>query len=190
MSKKIKPLRILAITSGGGHWVQLMRLRPSFKDLNMHYATVDRSNRKDVGSAPFYRIPDANRSQKFRLVLLLLRISWIMFRVRPQVVVTTGAAPGYLAIRLGKMFRCRTLFLDSMANAEDLSLSARLAARHTDLLLTQWPHLDKKYGARFRGSVIRARDRAPNNQKIGDNDYAFSDCWNPIAVRPAGFGTG
>jgi UDP-N-acetylglucosamine:LPS N-acetylglucosamine transferase len=154
MTKKIKPLRILAITSGGGHWVQLMRLRPSFADLNVHYATVDASNRNDVSSAPFYRIPDANRSQKFKLILLIFRVAWVMLRVRPQAIVTTGAAPGYLAIRLGKLFGCRSLFLDSMANAEYLSLSARLAARHTDLLMTQWPHLDKKYGARFRGAVV------------------------------------
>jgi len=145
---------VLAVASGGGHWVQLMRLRPSFSGLKVSYATVDPTSRADVDYAPFYSIPDANRDQKFRLILLIIRLAWIILRVRPNAIVTTGAAPGYLAIRLGKFIGSRTLFLDSMANAEKLSLSAALAERHADLLLTQWQHLEKKGGAQFRGSVV------------------------------------
>ena len=149
-----KSYRVLAVASGGGHWVQLMRLRPSFAGHKISYASVDRSCRADVDPAPFYRFPDANRSQKFRLLLLLTRMAWIIVRVRPHAIVTTGAAPGYLAIRLGKLIGSRTLFLDSMANAERLSLSAKLAERHADLLLTQWQHLEKKDSVQFRGSVV------------------------------------
>jgi UDP-N-acetylglucosamine:LPS N-acetylglucosamine transferase len=153
-TKNTGKFRVLAVASGGGHWVQLMRLRPSFLGHKVSFATVDRSNRADVDCAPFYCIPDANRDQKFRLLLLLVRLAWIILRVRPNAIVTTGAAPGYLAIRLGKLIGSRTLFLDSMANAEKLSLSATLAERHTDLLLTQWQHLEKKSGAQYRGSVV------------------------------------
>ena len=134
--------------------MQLMRLRPAFSGMDITYASVDSSSKMDVTPAPFYRIPDGNRSQKLRLVLMALRISWVMLRVRPNVILTTGAAPGYFAIRIGKIFGARCLFLDSMANAEELSLSARLAAPYTDMLLTQWPHLDRQFGARFRGSVV------------------------------------
>ena len=151
---KSKQSRVLAVASGGGHWVQLMRLRASFAGHRVSYATVDSSHRADVGSAAFYWIPDANRSQKFMLLLLLIRLAWIVLRVRPQTIVTTGAAPGYLAIRIGKLIGARTLFLDSMANADKLSLSAMLAERHADLLLTQWQHLAKREGPQYRGSVI------------------------------------
>ncbi len=149
-----RPRRVLAVASGGGHWIQLLRLRPAFAGLRVSYATVDASHRRDVDPAPFFRIPDANRSQKLRLLLLLVRLGWIVVRVRPHAIVTTGAAPGYLAIRIGRMIGARTLFLDSMANAEKLSLSAHLAERHADLLLTQWPHLAKREGPHYRGSVV------------------------------------
>ena len=52
------------------------------------------------------------------------------------------------------MLGARTLFLDSIANAEELSLSANLARRHCDLVLTQWPHLAEGDGPGYRGSVL------------------------------------
>ena len=40
--------RVLAISSGGGHWVQLPRLRPAFAGAEVTYVTVDRAYATDV----------------------------------------------------------------------------------------------------------------------------------------------
>ena len=64
-----------------------------------------------------------------------------MLRERPDVVVSTGAAPGYLALRCAKLLGARTVWIDSVANVEELSLSGRIASTKADLCLTQWPHL-------------------------------------------------
>jgi len=68
--------------------------------------------------------------------------------------VTTGAAPGYLAIRLGRLMGAKTIWVDSVANAEELSMSGRLAGRHAGLWLTQWAHLAGRPGPEYRGSVL------------------------------------
>ena len=68
--------------------------------------------------------------------------------------ISTGAAPGYIAIRLAKLIGARTMFLDSIANANELSLSAHLVKRHADRLITQWPGVAAKTGADFHGSVL------------------------------------
>jgi len=117
---------------------------------------LSRERRTDCsgGSGVYASIPDANRDQKLRLLALLFRLAWIVIRFRPDVVISTGAAPGYFAIRLGRLIGARTLFLDSIANAESLSLSAQLARKHSDLLLTQWPHLAKGDGPRYSGTVL------------------------------------
>lgn len=152
--KTRRPQRILAVASGGGHWIQMMRLRPCFEGLRVTYATVDPTSRCDIEPAPFYSIPDANRSQKLRLIWLTFRMAWIVLLVRPNVVITTGAAPGYIAIRIAKVIGARAMFLDSVANAEQLSLSAKLSEHHADLLLTQWQQLAKPGGPQYRGSVL------------------------------------
>jgi UDP-N-acetylglucosamine:LPS N-acetylglucosamine transferase len=78
---------------------------------------------------------------------------FVVLRERPSVVVSTGAAPGYLAIRMGARIGARTIWIDSVANVEELSLSGRMASAVADLCLTQWPHLA---GGRVRylGAVL------------------------------------
>ena len=152
--KSTRPIRILAIASGGGHWIQLLRLRPAFAGADVSYSSVDTALAADVPGHRFFRFPDANRERKLALLKQIITIAWILLRVRPDVIVSTGASCGYIAIRMGRLLRARTLFIDSIANAEKLSLSGHLACRHASLTLTQWPHLAGNEGAKYRGAVL------------------------------------
>lgn len=78
-------------------------------------------------------------------ILLILQMLWLVLKFRPDVVITTGAAPGLVALQIGKLFGARTVWIDSLANAEKISLSGKLAERYADLWLTQWPHLVERY---------------------------------------------
>lgn len=133
--------RVLAIASGGGHWVQLLRLRPAWDGARVTYVSVRPAYASDVPGERFMTINDATRWDKVGLVRMALKLAWIMLRVRPQAVVSTGAAPGYFAIRLGKLLGARTIWVDSIANVEEMSMTGRLVASHTSLWLTQWAHL-------------------------------------------------
>ena len=151
--------RIMAVASAGGHWVQLMRLRPAWEGMDVTYVTTDPGLRQTLieagAPAPDFRvITEGNRWHKRKLVKQLLQLAYLMARLRPDAVITTGAAPGYFALRLGRMFGARTVWIDSMANAEELSLSGQQSRRHADLWLTQWEHLAKPEGPKFLGSVL------------------------------------
>jgi UDP-N-acetylglucosamine:LPS N-acetylglucosamine transferase len=153
-----KRLRVLAVASGGGHWIQLRRLRPAWAGMDVTYVTTVSGYAAEVaddeGSPGFVAVTDANRWQKLRLLRQLVEIAWVVLRVRPHAVVTTGAAPGYFALRLAKRLGARTVWVDSMANAEELSLSGRQAGPHAHLFLTQWEHLARPDGPEFRGAVL------------------------------------
>src|SRR5689334_3014770 len=122
MTRARRPQRILAVASSGGHWVQLSRLKPAFEGHDVAYLTTEPGHRGEVGSARFYSVPDANRNAKGKLALATAKLVWIVLRERPDVVVSTGAAPGYLALRVAKLVRARTVWVDSVANVEELSM--------------------------------------------------------------------
>ncbi|MDP3850169.1 MAG: hypothetical protein Q8Q59_06690 [Luteolibacter sp.] len=147
--------KVLAISSGGGHWIQLLRLRPAFEGCKVVYATVKDGYRVDVGEeADFRVIRNANRWSKTDLIRSALGIIALILSVRPDVVITTGAAPGYFAVRIGKLLGARVVWLDSVANAGELSMSGRKAGSFVDLWLTQWPHLARDKGPACHGSVL------------------------------------
>jgi len=144
----------LAVASSGGHWTQLMRVLPAFTSYEVVFVTVLKSYRSQVPKNRFYLINDANRWNKLRLVQVALKLVWILGKERPDVVVSTGAAPGYFALRLGRLFGAKTIWIDSITNIERLSMSGSLVGRHADLWLTQWPHLAKSEGPHYGGAVL------------------------------------
>jgi len=84
----------------------------------------------------------------------MVEVLWLVLRYRPQIVISTGAAPGYFAVRFGHYIGARTVWVDSIANVDELSLSGRLAGPYTDLWLTQWAHLASHNGPLYRGKVL------------------------------------
>ncbi len=146
--------RVLVISSGGGHWVQLLRLRPAFEDQDVTYVTVHRDYASDVPGCRFFVINDATRWNKIGLVRMAIRLLIIFLRFRPHVVVSTGAACGYFALRFAKLMGARTIWLDSIANVEELSMTGQLVRPYADLWLTQWPELAHPDGPDFQGTVL------------------------------------
>ncbi len=164
---KDKNMKILAISSAGGHWVQLQRLRLAWQGNQAVYVTTKAEYQKDVlkdaldRSQPnhvFYTIEAATRWQKIKLLKQVFSIFRIYLRERPDVVISTGAAPGYFALRIGKLLGAKTIWVESIANADELSLSGQKVGTYADLWLTQWEHLaaessDPKKPA-FMGAVL------------------------------------
>ncbi|WP_374692419.1 UDP-N-acetylglucosamine--LPS N-acetylglucosamine transferase [Accumulibacter sp.] len=147
--------RLLAVASGGGHWVQLRCLMPAFAGCSLALATVHADYVWDgPGDSRFYTIRDATRWDKFGLVILAFQLLLILLRERPDVVISTGAAPGFLALRLGRLIGAKTIWVDSIANVESLSLSGQRIGKHADVWLTQWEHLARPEGPIYIGAVL------------------------------------
>ena len=141
VKKSRRGRRVLAIASGGGHWAELVRLLPAFSDSRVTFASTHKGYAADVEGYPYRVIPDASRDNKIGVAWSMLWIAFLLLWVRPSVVITTGAAPGYLAARMAKMLGAKVCWVDSIANVEELSMSGQMIGRHADLWLTQWQHL-------------------------------------------------
>jgi UDP-N-acetylglucosamine:LPS N-acetylglucosamine transferase len=145
---------VLAISSPGGHWVELTRLFPAFEGLSVEYATTDAGRAIDVPGGRLHVVPDANKQTPWRL----LTCAWAVFRLvlsrRPRVIVSTGAAPGFLAILCGQLVGARCVWLDIFGLVDRMTLSGRMAKPFADLYLVQWPHLARPDGPHYHGSLL------------------------------------
>jgi UDP-N-acetylglucosamine:LPS N-acetylglucosamine transferase len=148
------PLRVLAISSSGGHWEQLMLLRDGYAAQDVHYAATmaGLAERSGVGTAII--VPDFNAQRPFKTLSSLFAIAKVVFAVKPHVVISTGAAPGLVALFFARLSGARTIWIDSVANSERLSMSGRMAGRFCHVWLTQWQHLATPKGPFYRGTVL------------------------------------
>lgn len=138
---------VLAVASKGGHWRQLKEMSPAFDAYNVKFVCT-------CPESGDYRVSDCSRTEWWRGFLTIAQLIYIMLRVRPDVVVSTGALPGFLALCVGRLFRARTVWVDSIANAEEMSLSGRLSKPIAELWLTQWPGVSARTGATYAGAVL------------------------------------
>jgi hypothetical protein len=147
----------MAIASAGGHWIQLRRLAPAFDGADVFYVGVVDACAADVpADVGYYTVPNITRLSGTNLLRLVPRLLFILIKERPGVVVTTGSAPGLIAIAMARtLIGARTIWVDSIANCERMSTSGKLARAFATVWLTQWPHLANENGQpSFWGSVL------------------------------------
>ena len=138
---------VLAVASKGGHWRQLMAMSAAFDAYDVKFA----STCPELGN---YTLSECSRSRWWSGFVTVAQLIYIMARLRPDVVLSTGALPGFLALIVARVFGARTVWVDSIANAEQMSLSGRLSKPIAELWLTQWPRVSARTGATYAGAVL------------------------------------
>ncbi len=147
-------MKVLAISSAGGHWEQLVTIRDSFLGHDVLYASTSAAAAGEIGVRHLAVIRDCNRDTPLAIGHSVRDVFKLVRDFRPDFVITTGAAPGLFAIIVGRLFGARGVWIDSIANSERLSLSGRVASLFADLHLTQWEHLSSPDGPKHLGSVL------------------------------------
>lgn len=151
-----KKPKICLAASAGGHLVQLLRLQKSWDGFDVFYvSTVDVVKDKLSGSGRVYIVGECNRQHPFKVVQVFWRCLKVILTERPDVVISTGAAPGFLMCMTGRLFGARILWIDSIANVKRLSMSGRMIRPFCSLFLTQWEQLKNPIKKiEYAGSVI------------------------------------
>ncbi len=93
----------MMVASSGGHWIQLIRLNDAFAGHQKFYVTTNAEYNSEVKGHSFYSIQDANRWDRVKLFILASKMLWLLIRVQPNVVVSTGALPGFFALLFAKL---------------------------------------------------------------------------------------
>lgn len=148
------PRRVVAIASAGGHFNQLMLMRPGYETHKVTYLTTLAGLPDQFGALPARIVPDCNANTPLRAVRSFFAIGAQIVSLRPHVVISTGALPGVMALVWGRVVGAHTIWVDSVANAEELSASGRLAKKFAHLTLSQWQTVAETTGATYKGSVL------------------------------------
>lgn len=146
--------KIMAAASIGGHWVQLLRIAKGLEtDFEVVYMSTHEKCATMVEGHRFYVLEDFSRWNAYKMLPAFFSAIKFVRREKPDAVITTGAAPGLVVLMAAKLCGRRTIWIDSIANVNHLSLCGRMASRMASHTYTQWKELEDE-GILFTGNVL------------------------------------
>ena len=146
--------KVLAAASIGGHWVQLLRIAKGLeKNYDIAYMSTHDKCATMVEGHRFYKITDFSRWDAYKVIPAFFCALNTLRKEKPSVVITTGAAPGLIVLFAAFCLGKKTVWIDSIANVNYLSLCGRIAKKFASRFYTQWEDLAQD-GVHFAGNVI------------------------------------
>lgn len=144
---------MLAVGSAGGHWYQLKLVTRIFHQHDVIYVTTKQNHAVD-DDENIQKVTDADSTQPIGLTRLALIMLYQVLKIRPDIIISTGAASGFFAVLFGRLVGAHTIWIDSVANVNRLSLSGRAVRPFCHLHIAQWPHLADGTKTVYWGSLI------------------------------------
>ena len=142
-------MKVLFCSSPGGHWVQLQRVAELLTCKESLFIKANPIGQAESGTG----LEDFSIRELWRGVRQFPRARRIVKEYSPDIVLSTGAAPGLLLLLAARLSGCQCIWVDSVANSRRLSLSGRAACLFCQHVLTQWPELARGR-VRYLGRLI------------------------------------
>ena len=147
-------MTVMAVASLGGHWIQLLRITSGLnQDWDIIYMSTHPECAKTVTGHRFCLIKDFSRWNPLRLFPAFFNALVYIRKYTPDVLLTTGAAPGLMALVAARLSGVKTIWVDSIANPCSLSLSGKIASKISTATYTQWENLAVG-NVKYAGNVL------------------------------------
>lgn len=148
--------KMCLVASSGGHMSELLKLSVIWQGQNAVFiTTTDVVRTKLQKDGAVYIVGECNRQNPWKTGIVFCRCLKAVIKERPNIIMSTGAAAGFMICLLGKFFGAKIIWVDSIANTESLSMSGRMIRPFADLILSQWAEVAAKYpNVEYAGEVI------------------------------------
>lgn len=147
-------MSVLLAASPGGHLVQLSLLAEEFRNEKVIVVSTYEKKPVFISGDCYEQLIDFSRSSCYRFFFCFVKALTIIKKHRPQLLITTGAAPGLVMILAARFYGVKSVWIDSLANSKKLSLSGKLAKKLGVDTLSQWENVAKNAGVRYEGRVV------------------------------------
>jgi beta-1,4-N-acetylglucosaminyltransferase len=144
------------VCSAGGHLLQLCLLEEAWRGMSHAWVTLEREDARSLLSDETVYYASGPTTRNVPNLLKNLHLAWtVVRRLRPRVVVTTGAAVAVPFAWIGKLSGAKVVYVESLTRITEPSVSCRLIRPVADRLYVQWPELLRALPrARYAGKVV------------------------------------
>lgn len=150
-------MKIVFASSSGGHFEQLMMLRPLMDKYDSVIVTEKTDYSVSVDSVSIRYLLQVNRKEALffgKLLVNLFQSIKIYHKEKPDIMITTGVLAIIPLALIMKLHKKKLVYIESFAKVSSRTLSGKFLYRYSDQFYVQWPEMKKLYpNAIFVGGI-------------------------------------
>lgn len=149
--------RICFIASAGGHFEQLMMLKPIMNRYDSFIVTEKTKYSVVKEKKKVYYLRQVNRKEKEFIFIMIVNTfitMKIFLKEKPDLVISTGALATIPMCIISKLLRKKLIFIESFAKVNSPTLTGRLLYKFADQFYVQWENMLEIYpNAVYKGGI-------------------------------------
>lgn len=138
--------KVCLVGSSGGHLMHLYLLKPFWERKDRFWVTFDKEDARSLltGERVYHCYFPTNRNliNLIRNIGLTIKVLW---KERPELIVSTGAAVAVPFFWLGKLFGAKTIFIEVFDRINKPTLTGKLIYPMADAFIVQWEEMKRFY---------------------------------------------
>ncbi|MGO4961226.1 PssD/Cps14F family polysaccharide biosynthesis glycosyltransferase [Jeotgalibaca porci] len=154
---KRKRIKICFAASTGGHYEQLMMLKPLMERYDSFILTEKTSYAVKPKDEDIYFLEQVSRNSKawpLTLCINIIKSFFIFVKEKPDVIICTGVLGMIPMCLIGKMFGKKLIYIESFAKVTSPTDTGKLLYRLADQFYVQWESMLEVYpNAIYRGAI-------------------------------------
>ncbi len=150
-------VKICFAASSGGHFEQILMLRPLMDKYESFIVTEKTKYKPSVKGKRLYYMHQINRKEwsfPFWVVVNTVKSLFIYIKERPDVVITTGVLAMIPLCLTAKLFKKKLIYIESFAKVSSPTETGKYLYNYADQFYVQWESMLEFYpDAIYLGSI-------------------------------------
>ena len=133
-------MKLVFAASSGGHYEQLMMLKPLMERQDSCVVTEKTSYNAKSDIRTYYMVQVNRKELLFipKMIVNSIRALRILRKEKPDAIICTGVLAMIPLCILGKKKGCKLIYLESFAKVTSATLSGKLLYKYADRFYVQW----------------------------------------------------
>lgn len=139
-------LKVGLVGSSGGHLTHLYMLKPFWNDKDCFWVTFDKEDARSLldGEKIYPCYYPSNRSIK-ALIINTIRAFRIIPKERPNLIISSGAAPAIPFFYIGKLFGAKLIYIEVFDRIYKPTMTGKMVYPIVDKFIVEWEEMKKVY---------------------------------------------
>lgn len=144
----MKKVKVCFASSSGGHFEQLMMLKPLMEKYDSYIVTEKQDYSIKVDEFPVKYVLSINRTDKLfilKFIFNIIKSFFIVLMNKPDYIISTGALAAVPMMIWTKIFGGKVIYIESFAKIDSPNITGKIAYKFADQFYVQWESMKKFY---------------------------------------------